>query len=134
MYSNSISAAFGLSKMTVDSQLPIEVEDNGTEKMAEDFDKARSNIDALTSISMKAVQDLNDLAMTSQLPKYYEVLNNTLKTAVDANRTLVELHRELREAAKMKQPPGPQSITNNLVLTTSELQEMLMNAKRAKLD
>lgn len=128
--SNAISDAFSLTRLTIDENLPAEVEVGGEKKLPDDFDKARSNVLGIIDTTTKAVAELYNLATQSQSARFYEALNATLKTAVDANRSLLDMHETVRRTSIMKQPPAPQSVThNNLYITTSELQAMISRAR-----
>ena len=128
MSSNTISEAFGLTRMITDDQLPVVIENHGIEKMPGDFDKSRSNISELIDIAMKAIKNLHQLADTSQSARYYEALNATLKTAVEANKAAIEIHKEMREANIIKKPP--QQVNNNLYVgSTAELQKVIESMK-----
>lgn len=112
----------------------LDIEENGEAKINEDFDLARSNLLMLAKLSNQSVKELYNLANQSQNPRLYEALNTAIKSAVDANKTILDVHETVRRTSTIK-GNQPQQITtqNNLYLTTSQLQEMIAKAKEPEL-
>ena len=99
------------------------------ETIESDFTYAREQIYNVLVKSQEAVEDMVDIARSSQHPKSYEVLNGMLKTLADVATNLVDLQKKQQEIMKMSgnQPSDQaQTINNNLFVgSTSELQKMI---------
>ena len=104
--------------------------------LEDDFELARNNIRKLIETSSEAIQEYFELATSSESPRAVEVLNNMLKTAVDMNKDLIDLH-EQRDNAKASKEKANMSdgnmstnqigTQNNIMLSPSELIKMLKN-------
>lgn len=84
------------------------------EEADNDHDYARQNMYNAIETGNKALEELLDVAKSSQHPRAYEVLATTIKTIVDANKELVNLSKT--KVAEEKQPdsgPVGGNITNN---------------------
>lgn len=92
-----------------------------------DFNLARENIIDAINNSKDAIETVADLAQQSQSPRFFEVLATLLKTNIDANEKLVDLQKKLKDIKKSEPSSQPEkTINNNLILTTHELQNLLI--------
>jgi len=91
----------------------------------EDFDYARDNIKGAIDNGTEALEQLIDIADQSQHPRAYEVISTLINTIVSANKDLLDLSKKKKEIAASDKKEGPQTINNNLILTTADLQKML---------
>jgi hypothetical protein len=91
----------------------------------EDFDYARDNIKGAIDNGTEALEQLIDIADQSQHPRAYEVISTLINTIVSANKDLLDLSKKKKEIAAVDKKEGPQTINNNLILTTADLQKML---------
>jgi|APSaa5957512535_1039671.scaffolds.fasta_scaffold02127_1 hypothetical protein len=92
----------------------------------EDAALARENIrDAVTQGTLVLDQAV-DVATASEHPRAFEVVGGLIKVIVDSNLALMDL-QEKKKALKTRDGPVQQGVgpTNNLILTTEALQEML---------
>ena len=100
-----------------------------------DYQIARKNINEITRIGMKSLEEITDLAPKLQNYKAYEAVSTLVKSLVDANKDLAELSRKKSQLSKYDDDPPslqPTTITNNnmFVGTTAELIEMIKNKKK----
>lgn len=93
----------------------------------EDFDYARANLKDAIDQGNQALEQLIDIADQSQHPRAYEVVSTLINTIVNANKDLLDLSKKKKEIMAADKKEGPQTINNNLILTTAELQKMLAN-------
>ena len=100
----------------------------GRERVEEDFEAARLNLLEIIETSRKAMDELALLAEQSQNDKYYAALSSLLKTYVDANERLLDIQEKIRLITKKEKMPG--NVTNNLIITTDELQALITNNAR----
>lgn len=98
----------------------------------EDFNKARDNVLNIIEKSTIALEDFSELAQQSGHPKSYEALAALIKTTLEANKALLDLHQtEKRYIGEPKE--GSKGITNkntgntNIIMvgTTKDLLSML---------
>jgi hypothetical protein len=72
------------------------------------------------------MNDLIDLAKLSQDPRSYRVLTELLGAMTSANKELAEIKaREVEVRLKEDKGDKPDTVNNNLLVTTPELLEML---------
>lgn len=115
--------------------LPEVVEDNEiveaevveiSKDTEDDYQTARKNIKDTIELGQVAFEELVDVAQQAQSARAYEVLFNGMRTIVDTNKSLVELSKTHEEMKQIKRNDNvPQNKTNNLVLTTKDLQKLL---------
>lgn len=117
--------------------LPVEVSESNNEIIEaevvevssdteEDYQTARKNIKDTIDLGQVAFEELVDVASQAQSARAYEVLFNGMKTIVDTNKALVEISKTHEEMKQIKKGQNvSQNKTNNLILTTKDLQKML---------
>ncbi len=95
----------------------------------DDFNHARENLLELIKACQSTIDRLMLLSEQSDLARYYEVLNATMKTMVEANRELLALQKQIR-SIKESPAEGPKKVVNNLVMTTADLLNMIKDANK----
>jgi hypothetical protein len=91
-----------------------------------EFDTAKGGIENVIKIGTEAMNDLIDLAKLSQDPRSYRVLTELLGAMTSANKELAEIKaREVEVRLKEDKGDKPDTVNNNLLVTTPELLEML---------
>lgn len=95
----------------------------------EDYDYARANLKDVIDRGNDALDQLVDIADQSQHPRAYEVISTLMNTLVNANKDLLELAKKKKDITAADKKEGPQTINNNLILTTADLQKMLTAKK-----
>ena len=102
------------------------------EEADNDHDYARQNMYNVIEKGTDALEELLDVAKSSQHPRAYEVLATTMKTLVDANKELVALSKT-KAAEQTQQDSGLSggNVTNNnlFVGTPHDLLKMLAGMK-----
>ena len=112
---------------------PTVVEDNGDKN--EDFSKARENIAKLIEKGEGAVDGILQLARESEQPRAYEVASTLIKTMVEANKELLDVHKQKKDLEKEDYKGPAKAVQNNTVFvgSTKELQQQLLQlAKGAR--
>lgn len=104
------------------------------EEAENDYDYARKNMYDVIEKGARALEEILDVAVSSQHPRAYEVLATTMKTLVDANKELVQLSKKKNEEEKLNNDPQPGSggnVTNNnlFVGTTHDLLKVLADMR-----
>jgi len=94
----------------------------------EDFTKARANITRLIAAGEEAVEGILRLASESEQPRAYEVASTLIKTMVEANKDLLEIHKKKKEIEKEEYEGPKTQVQNNTLFvgSTKELQKHLM--------
>lgn len=99
------------------------------DQMQLDLFDARNNIKEIGEVGMQAVSDLSRIAAQSQRPYDFMALSAVMKTTLDSQKELLDVHRTRKEFNR-DVPPAGDTINNNLFVgTTAELQELLQKAK-----
>lgn len=104
---------------------PIENRDVATT----DFEAVRSNLYSIIEKGNKAINGILHVASEGDSPRAYEVVSQLIKSVADANKDLLQLHKQLKEI-KNDTPASTQSaqnITNQSIFvgSTNELQKLL---------
>jgi hypothetical protein len=102
-----------------------------------DFIKAKSNIASLIEKGEAAVDGILQLAKESEQPRAYEVASTLIKTMVDANKELLDVHKQKKELDKEEYAGPAKAVQNNTVFvgSTKELQQQLLQlAKGARVE
>ena len=91
-----------------------------------DLDYARKNIYGAIEHAQKGLEELREVAFSSQHPRAYEVQHQYLKTIAELNKDLVQISK----TKKQEKEPGPVEkdghVTQNLFVgSTKELGELL---------
>lgn len=102
-----------------------------------DFDTARSNINNLLGVSLDAVEEFAKLALATDSPRAFEVLNNMMKTSVEMNQKLLEIHQQKEKRKKtiaetaggpqVNQPGVVNNTQNNIMMSPADIVAMLKN-------
>lgn len=93
-----------------------------------DYAYARENFYNVIEKGTSALEDMLDVAKSSEHPRAYEVVSTLMKTLVDANKDLVKMGEEKR---KLTNTNSDTPVTNNnlFVGSTSDLQQMLKDLR-----
>jgi hypothetical protein len=124
---DTISKTLGLQPLEQTGKVEVYVpqEDN----IENDFKYTRENLYSVIEQGNKALEDMIDVARASEHPRAYEVVGTLMKTLVDANKDLLDLSKKKRDLQKEEQKETPQTVNNNLFVSTAELQKMIENAR-----
>jgi len=90
-----------------------------------DFTFIRKNIYEVIETGQTALSSLAQIAEQSQHPRAFEVLATLMKTIVESNRELLDIQKKKLDLSETQRYGDRSTITNNLVITTAELQRML---------
>jgi hypothetical protein len=120
MKDDPIGKALGLSPIVMpEIQEPNHIDD--------DYELARANLRKIIENGTNALDDLVQIADSSQHPRAYEVIGSLIKSLADANKDLLELSKRKRD---LTGETGTKTINNNLFVgSTTELQKMLKDLK-----
>ena len=94
-----------------------------------DFEAVRANLYSIIEKGNKAINGILHVASEGDSPRAYEVVSQLIKSVADANKDLLQLHKQLKEI-KQESPASTQSaqnITNQSIFvgSTTELQKLL---------
>lgn len=103
-----------------------------------DFTVARANILEVVDIAKKAMAELAEIAKQSQHPRAFEVLFNGVKTVLEAQQDMLDLHKKREglkpgSVAREDIATGPtKNTTNNLFVgSTADLQRILSEMNKS---
>ena len=100
-----------------------------------DYGEVRENIKEVIDYSKEAIDGILKVASESDSPRAYEVVSQLLKTATEANKDILDIHKQMKT---LEAEEGAKNVTNNafFVGSTKELQELvrkqLPQTKKAK--
>ena len=96
-----------------------------------DYGEVRGNIKDVIDNSKVAIDGILKVASESDSPRAYEVVSQLLKTATEANKELLDVHKQMKDLEKDE---TKKQVTNNafFVGSTKELQDMINKQLPAK--
>ena len=112
------------SRVTVMNETPST--DNDVD---DDYKYARENLKEIIDSAQQSIADLASIASTSESPRAYEVLSTMMKTIVDANKDLLDIHKSVKKL-KEDTDSAPKNVTNALFVgSTSDLMNLIKDNK-----
>ena len=99
----------------------------------QDYEYSRETYYDLIEKGRESLELMIEVARESEHPRAFEVLSGMIKNISDVNDKLMDLNKKQKDMNKNEEPKqiGNQT-TNNLYLTTADLQKM-MNSEDEKL-
>ena len=96
-----------------------------------DYGEVRENLKDVIDNSKIAIDGILKVASESDSPRAYEVVSQLLKTATEANKELLDVHKQMKDLEKDE---IKKQVTNNafFVGSTKELQDMIAKQLPAK--
>lgn len=102
-----------------------------------DYNSVRQNLKKLITTSEIAIEGILNVADEGDSPRAYEVVSDLIKTALEANNRLIELHKNIKDIRKeeVKQAKGD-TVTNNSIFVgnTTDLLKLLKQKKLPVVD
>ena len=96
------------------------------DKLKNDFDYSRNTYYELIEKGKDALEDMIDVARSSEHPRAYEVLSGMIKNVSDVNDRLMDLNKKQKDLDRKDEAMQIENQTNNVFLTsTADLQKML---------
>lgn len=100
-----------------------------------DYDYSRETYYDLINKGRDALEDMIEVARSSEHPRAYEVLSGMIKNVSDVNDKLMDLNKKNKDINVVENKPQLGNTTNNLFVgSTTELQRMLQNDKSEPID
>lgn len=113
------------SRVTVMNETPST--DNDVD---DDYKYARENLKEIINSAQQSIADLASIASTSESPRAYEVLSTMMKTIVEANKDLLDIHKSVKKLKEDNNTSAPQNVTNALYVgSTSDLMNLIKDNK-----
>ena len=98
-----------------------------------DYNYARENYYNLMEKGYDALDELLEIAKSSEHARHFEVASQLIKNLGDTNEKLLKLQQTKKELTKEKTNTGPNNVSNNLFVgSTSELLKMLKNNNKGE--
>lgn len=114
----------------------VHVEEHVENEFESDFDSARKNIKNIMNKGEEALDGILFLAKTSEHPRSYEVVGQIMKTMIDANKDLLNLHKQKKELQNKNGDSNtlhPQNVTNALFVgSTTDLQKYIKEKRNVE--
>jgi gas vesicle protein len=113
------------SRVTVMNETPSTDND-----IDDDYKYARENLKEIIDSAQQSIADLASIASTSESPRAYEVLSTMMKTIVDANKDLLDIHKSVKKLKEDNNTSAPKNVTNALFIgSTSDLMNLIKDNK-----
>lgn len=98
----------------------------GTLDVSDDFTVARNNIRNIIERGDDALECALELAKESEHPRTYEVVGQLIKVLVDANKDLLNIHKQRKELNTTESESSSKNVTNAIFVgSTAELQKII---------
>jgi len=103
-------------------------DDSGIET---DFQYARENLYNLIERGQDGLEEMLEIAKSSEHPRAMEVFGQLIGKLTDTNKELLNLHKTKKDISQ--EASGPKNVSNNLFVgSTAELQKFLKTGKSVK--
>jgi len=99
-----------------------------------DYDYSRQTYYDLIEKGRESLEMMIEVARESEHPRAYEVLSGMIKNISDVNDKLMDLNKKQVDINKNDEPKQIGGTTNNLYLTTSDLQKMMKSSDNNLID
>jgi hypothetical protein len=99
-----------------------------------DYDYSRQTYYDLIEKGRESLEDMIEVARQSEHPRAYEVLSGMIKNISDVNDKLMDLNKKQKDINRVDDEPKQVGTTNNLYLTTSDLQKMMQSDDESLID
>ena len=105
---------------------------DSSDNVDNDFEYARQTYHDILAKGSAALDDMMEVARSTEHPRAFEVLSTLMKTMSDVNGDLLSLHRKKKVLTKNDPPQATiGNTTNNLFLgSTVELQKLLLDNQK----
>ena len=113
------------------NSLPAEFS-NLDQHLLDDYEKSRENLDELLEKGKSAFDDILSIAKETEKGRDFEVAATMLKTIVDANEKLLDMHKKVREISnysKTKEESKTNIKNAIFVGSTKDLAKMVKDLK-----
>ena len=112
------------SRVTVMNETPSTDND-----IDDDYKYAIENLKEIIDSAQQSIADLASIASTSESPRAYEVISTMMKTIVEANHGLLDIHKSVKKL-KEDTDSAPKNVTNELFVgSTSDLMKAIKDNK-----
>lgn len=128
-----ISESLGISP--IEKKQPIEIKTNNVEPVSstfeqrkKDYQMVRDNLKGIIETSSIAIDGILNVASEGESPRAYEVVSQLIKTATDANKDLISLHKQIKDIEKADDKKEEKTqVTNNALYvgSTKDLLQMI---------
>ena len=112
-------------------ETPIVQEESTTsDDRQNDYKMVRNNLKDIIATSTAAIDGILNVASEGESPRAYEVVSQLIKTTLEANESLVDLHKKVKDIEHTEEKQ--QKVTNNnmFVGSTKELLSMIKDSKK----
>lgn len=103
------------------------------DKYKGDYDYAKETLYDLIEKGREGIEEMIEVAKSSEHPRAYEVLSKLIKDVGDVSDKLMDLNKKHKDINKPEKEEGPRELpnqtTNNVFIgSTTDLQRMLQDA------
>ena len=95
------------------------------DKANDDFEYSRATYYELLEKGKESLEDMMEVARSSEHPRAYEVLSNLIKNMADVNDKLMDLNKKRKDMDKKEEKLIGNTTNNLFVGTTADLQKLL---------
>ena len=90
----------------------------------DEYQDAKAGLEDTIAVGSRAMNELSEIAYTSQHPRSYEVLATLIRSMVEANRELVAIKEKdlviQKKQKELVEGKDPSTINNNLIVASTD--------------
>lgn len=132
--SNETSDEFSPPIIVNRDELILNHDDNDVqENVKDDYKFVRQNLKAIIETNVKGLERLSKVAGESESPRAFEIMGQYMKQMVEANESLINLHKNVKDVTEQEETNSTNQETNNyFVGSTEELLDLIENKDNIK--
>ena len=104
-------------------------DDKRQQDLDKDYDTVRRNLIDIVNVGAGAIEGILAVASEGDNPRAYEVVSQMIKSVTDANKDLIDLHKQMGAIEGESSSQKASNITNNSIFvgSTKQLQDLVKN-------
>lgn len=99
-----------------------------------DYSLVRDNLKSLIKQGQEAIDGILNIASEGEQPRAYEVVSQLLKNVVEANKELLDIHKQIKEIDGSDKPRNVTTHNSLYLGSTKELQKLLGGRKLTEIN
>ena len=96
--------------------------------LEEDYTSVRRNLNDMMEKGQTALEAAVDVAINSEDHRSFDTVAKLLASLGDVNRSLLGVHKQVKEARSKPADHSKRTTNNNLVISTADLLKLMKNA------
>lgn len=108
----------------------VQEEQTAADDRQNDYKMVRNNLKDIIATSTAAIDGILNVASEGESPRAYEVVSQLIKTTLEANESLVDLHKKVKDIEHTEEKQRKVTNNNMFVGSTKELLSMIKDSNK----